>query len=121
MARSLALALNAPLVAATVSRLLIDLDHPNIVKYYETFEDSKYIYIVMEYCSGGELFDQLLEGNVLMGEGIQRSLLNLRQQLAKQKPRLSKYRSVKAAITVPTSTTCAVSATTARGCSTRCS
>lgn len=35
------------------------MDHPNIVKYYETYDDVKYMYLVMEYCSGGELFDKL--------------------------------------------------------------
>ena len=35
--------------------ILLTLDHPNIIKCYETFEDEHYIYIVMEYCSGGEL------------------------------------------------------------------
>ena len=38
-------------------KILTTLDHPNIVKYYETYDDTKYIYLVMEYCSGGELFD----------------------------------------------------------------
>ena len=33
------------------------LDHPNIIKYYETYDDAKYMYLVMEYCSNGELFD----------------------------------------------------------------
>lgn len=33
------------------------LDSPNIVKYYETYEDEKYVYLVMEYCPGGELFE----------------------------------------------------------------
>jgi serine/threonine protein kinase len=28
------------------------LDHPNICKYYETYDDNKYIYLVMEYISG---------------------------------------------------------------------
>ena len=28
------------------------LDHPNIVKYFETYNDSKYIYLVMELVSG---------------------------------------------------------------------
>jgi calcium-dependent protein kinase len=27
------------------------------VKYYETYEDEDYVYLVMEYCPGVELFD----------------------------------------------------------------
>jgi calcium-dependent protein kinase len=40
---------------------LSTLDHPNIVKYYETYEDVKYIYLVMELCLGGELMEKLSE------------------------------------------------------------
>lgn len=40
-------------------RILTKLDHPNIVKYYETYDDVKYMYLVMEFCSGGELFDKI--------------------------------------------------------------
>ena len=29
--------------------------NPNIVKYYEDFEDKTYVNIVMEYCDGGDL------------------------------------------------------------------
>lgn len=37
------------------------MDHPNIVKCYDIYEDEKYIYIVMEFLQGGELFDQILK------------------------------------------------------------
>ena len=36
--------------------ILSNLDHPNIVKYFETYEDSAYINIVMEYVGGYDLF-----------------------------------------------------------------
>jgi len=37
--------------------ILQKLDHPNIVKYYETYEDIRFLYLVMQYCPHGELFD----------------------------------------------------------------
>ena len=37
------------------------LDHPNIVKYYETYNDAKYIYLVMEFISGMPLFEKICE------------------------------------------------------------
>ena len=33
--------------------------HPNIIKLYEIFENVDYFYIIMEYCSGGDLFSYL--------------------------------------------------------------
>lgn len=36
------------------------LDHPNIMKLYEVFEDKKNFYIVMEVYKGGELFDEII-------------------------------------------------------------
>ena len=32
------------------------LDHPNIVKMYGTYYDEEKIYLILEYCSDGELF-----------------------------------------------------------------
>ena len=42
-------------------KILNKLDHPNIVKYYETYQDEKYYYLVMEYIDGGELFTKITE------------------------------------------------------------
>ena len=41
-------------------QILAKLDHPNIVKYYETYDDDKYFYLVMELCEGGELFERIV-------------------------------------------------------------
>ena len=42
--------------------ILRTVDHPNVVKIYETYMDETHFYIVMEYCEGGELFDHIMDG-----------------------------------------------------------
>ncbi|CAD8061124.1 unnamed protein product [Paramecium sonneborni] len=39
--------------------LLKNMDHPNIVKLYELYQDSQNYYLVTEYLNGGELLDKL--------------------------------------------------------------
>ena len=39
--------------------ILQTLNHPNIVKAYEVYESKVNMYIVMEYCSGGDLYTRI--------------------------------------------------------------
>ena len=40
--------------------ILSSLDHPNIIKLHEYYQDELNYYIITEYCSGGELFERIL-------------------------------------------------------------
>jgi calcium-dependent protein kinase len=40
--------------------ILLTLDHPNVIKFYEIYEDERYFYIVQEYCAGGELLQRVI-------------------------------------------------------------
>lgn len=57
--------------------IIRSLDHPNIVKYYETFEDSKYLHVVMELCEGGDLFDHVIAQMCLTEEEVSRVMRKL--------------------------------------------
>ncbi|KAM9329509.1 serine/threonine-protein kinase Nek1 [Gastrophryne carolinensis] len=39
--------------------VLANMKHPNIVQYRESFEESGCLYIVMDYCEGGDLFQRI--------------------------------------------------------------
>lgn len=43
--------------------MLITVDHPNILKYYERFEDKHNYFIVTEFCEGGELINYALNNS----------------------------------------------------------
>lgn len=40
-------------------KILLDCDHPFIVKLYRTFQDGAHVYFLMDYIQGGELFSLL--------------------------------------------------------------
>jgi len=48
--------------------ILQKVDHPNIVKYYETYEDDRFIYLVMELCPGGEIIEKITNNSHAMTE-----------------------------------------------------
>lgn len=45
--------------------ILRDLDHPNILKLYELYQDENNYYLITEYCNGGELFEKIKSINCL--------------------------------------------------------
>ena len=42
--------------------ILQRLDHPNIVNYFETYDDTRYLYLIMEFVNGVELFQKIEQG-----------------------------------------------------------
>lgn len=41
--------------------LLKECEHPNIIHLVEVHEDQKYLHLITELCTGGELFDRIIE------------------------------------------------------------
>merc|ERR1712048_451056 len=41
--------------------LLQQMNHNNIIRYYDFYEDVHFLYVVMELCKGGEVFAKILE------------------------------------------------------------
>lgn len=41
--------------------LLQNMNHENIIRYYDFYEDVHFLYVVMELCKGGEVFGKLIE------------------------------------------------------------
>ena len=39
--------------------ILRSLDHPNILKIFEFYQQEKYFYLITEYCENGDLFDKI--------------------------------------------------------------
>lgn len=53
------------------------LDHPNILRYYETFESDRFIHIVTEYCSGSSLSDRMATNGPMCERNVRDRFENL--------------------------------------------
>ena len=49
-------------------KVLSMLNHPNVIRYYDSFEHDKAMMIVMEYAEGGTLYEHLQHQHDLMDE-----------------------------------------------------
>ncbi|CAG9328365.1 unnamed protein product [Blepharisma stoltei] len=58
--------------------ILKRVDHPNIIRFFEAYEDERYIYLAMELCTGGDLL-RLMTKNDHIDEN--KSKIILRQML----------------------------------------
>mmetsp|Transcript_22351 Transcript_22351/g.76554 ORF Transcript_22351/g.76554 Transcript_22351/m.76554 type:complete len:601 (-) Transcript_22351:306-2108(-) len=45
--------------------IMKELDHPNICKLLETYEQGRFMFFVMEFCAGGEVFDRIMEHGMI--------------------------------------------------------
>ena len=41
-------------------KIMQQIDHPNIIKFYEVYEEKFQFHLIMEYCSGGDLYERLM-------------------------------------------------------------
>jgi len=45
--------------------IMKELDHPNICKLLETYEQGRFMFFVMEYCEGKEVFDRIMDRGMI--------------------------------------------------------
>lgn len=50
------------------AKIMKMMDHPNIIRLFETFEDSKHVYLVMELCAGGGLVERVQKEGGFLSE-----------------------------------------------------
>eukprot|EP00924_Labyrinthula_sp_SR-Ha-C_P007206 maker-scaffold_8-snap-gene-12.55-mRNA-1 protein AED:0.01 eAED:0.01 QI:347/1/1/1/1/1/2/250/373 len=56
--------------------ILKSLNHQNVVRFYDYFEEENVMYICMEYCSGGELYEKVVRKDYTEGD-VQRIIRKL--------------------------------------------
>ena len=54
--------------------ILSKVDHPNIVRIIETFEEDDYWCIVMELMTGGDLFDKIIDTFVFTEDEVREAI-----------------------------------------------
>jgi calcium-dependent protein kinase len=52
--------MNSDFLLENELEILKQVDHPNIIKFYEMYVDNKHYHLVTEFCGGGELFDHII-------------------------------------------------------------
>ncbi|ANQ08189.1 Calcium-dependent protein kinase 3 [Plasmodium coatneyi] len=57
--------------------VLIYLDHPNIIKIFDVYENVDCTYIVMELCEGGELMDKIIKSSIFNEEYIKNIMFQI--------------------------------------------
>jgi hypothetical protein len=43
---------------------LLNLEHPNVIKIYDIIEDEYHIYLIEDFCEGGDLFNFILKNKI---------------------------------------------------------
>ena len=56
--------------ARTEIEIMKICQHPNIIHFIDSYEDVEFIYIFMEYCEGGTLFNYLKKRNFILKEKV---------------------------------------------------
>jgi len=50
------------------AQIMKELDHPNICRLLETYEERRHMFFVMEFCEGGEVFDRIMDNERIQEE-----------------------------------------------------
>lgn len=58
------------------------LDHPNIIKLYEVFEDNINISLVLQYCDGGDVYKRLIEKNFFPEDQARKFFIQIMQAIS---------------------------------------
>jgi serine/threonine-protein kinase ULK4 len=53
------------------------MDHPNVLKFFNWYETNNHYWIIVEYCSGGDLMNLLMQDQSLPEETVHLFSLDL--------------------------------------------